>query len=161
MTIVAEPPTPAAEAASAEDLNYLLAEDLNYFLAALQIADQDDSIIGFRSTPRLHPSVTAALIQRVSQLLERDGWTQGFLGPCEVTERGPRCLAGAVSAAINERYGRGLGGLQRAWLCSDLMKAIATPLQMGAHELLAWNDERGRRSGEIHRLLRSALELTG
>jgi hypothetical protein len=100
------------------------------------------------------PIGVAAHLRLVSRYITAHGWCQGAL----YDKRGRVCLLGAQTAVLLAGYGT----------ATEVMAARGVLMReihhggRGRHTRLEnWNDEPGRREGEVHRLLDTAAARAG
>lgn len=91
------------------------------------------------------------ILLRAAELLEHDGWCQGYLRD----DFGRMCASGAIGAAIEEMCP--VDGDPDTW--EDVACRVAR--HVGARMLTAWNDESERTKDEVIAALRQVAVTHG
>lgn len=94
------------------------------------------------------------LADKAIEVLERDGWCQGFL----TNSQGQHCLLGAMNQA---HYNDEVGDFHQFY---ELRQAVSAHIYNGtgdASSITLWNDTPGRTREDVIELLRRAGEDSG
>lgn len=96
---------------------------------------------------------------RAAELLERDGWQQGEMGPMGSGTRGPRCVLGACTAARCDLAVPSVTKGGPDW--TVFLSHKLYDFDPSAAFIPQWNDAPGRTRDEVTALLRRAADAVG
>jgi hypothetical protein len=101
---------------------------------------------------------TVEILRGAREVLERNGWNQGWFFRDDDPGANPAECAVCLRGALNLSAGAEHPGSPAA--CGDALMAVNDALPERWRGLIAgWNDERGRTVEEVYALLDRAIEL--